>query len=54
MLSCACRYEEGMFEEPSGSTDAALAPAGSKKVPSYLLDDGELEGLSGQQKAVAL
>jgi len=46
------RYEEGMFEEPSGTEQ--LAPAGSKKVPSYLLDDGELEGLSGQPKAVAL
>jgi hypothetical protein len=41
-----------MFEEPSGA--AELAPAGQKKVPSYLLDDGELEGISGQQKAVAL
>jgi hypothetical protein len=47
-------YEEGMFEEPSSTTDATLAPAGSKKVPNYLLDDGELEGLSGQQKAVAM
>jgi hypothetical protein len=46
------RYEESMFEEPQGA--AELAPAGSKKVPSYLLDDGELEGLSGQQKAMAL
>jgi hypothetical protein len=41
-----------MFEEPSGATE--LAPAGSKKVPSYLLDDGELEGLSGPAKAVAM
>ena len=28
-----CRYEEGMFEEVG---EVALAPAGGKKVPSYL------------------
>ena len=28
-----CRYEEGMFEEVG---EVSLAPAGGKKVPSYL------------------
>jgi hypothetical protein len=39
-----------MFEEQQ---EVTLAPAGAKQVPSYLLDDGELEGISGK-KAVAL
>jgi hypothetical protein len=39
-----------MFEEEQ---QMALAPAGAKQVPSYLLDDGELEGIAGK-KAVAL
>jgi hypothetical protein len=57
LLHCAhvfasFRYEESMFEEPAGM--AELPASGQKKVPSYLLDDGELEGIGGQQKAVAL
>jgi len=42
-------YEEGMFEEVG---EVSLAPAGGKKVPSYLQDDGELEGL-GERRAAA-
>jgi hypothetical protein len=31
-----------------------MLPVSSLQVPNYLLDDGELEGIGGQQKAVAL